>query len=128
LRSKKKRIRESPKRSRAGVSRSAEDEIVFVVDVSSFTKEGFVGTSNFAGKQIAIDFDDQNQGIFLNKEMADRLGVKKNSRVSALVEADKTQVVQMAVAAVGKVLRISDTKAYYAVGKDGGAVIRVRKS
>jgi ABC-type lipoprotein release transport system permease subunit len=110
------------------VSRSAEDEIVFVVDVSSFTEKGFIGMSSFAGEPMAIDFDDGNQGIYLNHEMAGRLGVKKGSRVSALVEADKTQAVQMAVAAVGKAVRISDTKLYYAVGKEGGAVIRVRKS
>ena len=110
------------------MSRSAEGEIVFVVDVSSFTEKGFIGTSSFAGEPMAIDFEDGNQGIFLNHEMAGRLGVKKGSRVSTLVEADKTQAVQMAVAAVGKVVRISDPKVYYAVGKEGGAVIRVRKS
>ena len=118
----------SPKRSRVGVSKSVEDEIVFVVDVSSFTEKGFIGTSSFSGRPMPIDFDDGNQGIFLNHEMAGRLGVKRGSWVSALVEADKTQAVQMAVAAVGKVVRISDSKVYYAVGKEGGAVIRVRKS
>jgi len=121
-------MRGSPKRSRADVSRSAEDEIVFVVDVSSFTEKGFIGTSSFEGGQVAIDFDDGDQGIFLNHEMAGRLGVKKGSRVSALVEAEKTQAVQMVVAAVGKAVRISDLKVYYAIGKEGGAVIRVRKS
>jgi ABC-type lipoprotein release transport system permease subunit len=110
------------------VSRSEDDEVVFVVDVSSFTEKGFIGTSSFAGEPMAIDFDDGSQGIFLNHEMAVRLGVKRGSRVSALVEADKTQAVQMAVAAVGKVVRISDTRVYYAVGREGGAVIRVRKS
>jgi len=118
----------SPKRSRAGVSGFAEDEIVFVVDVSSFTEKGFIGTSRFAGQPMPINFDDGNQGIFLNHEMAGRLGVKKGSWVSALVEADKTQAVQMAVAAVGKAVRISDSKVYYGVGKEGGAVIRLRRS
>ena len=124
----RKRVQGSPKRSRVGVSKSVEDEIVFVVDVSSFTEKGFIGTSSFSGRPMPIDFDDGNQGIFLNHEMAGRLGVKRGSWVSALVEADKTQAVQMAVAAVGKVVRISDSKVYYAVGKEGGAVIRVRKS
>jgi ABC-type lipoprotein release transport system permease subunit len=110
------------------VSAGGEDEIVFVVDVSSFTEKGFIGTSSFAGEPLAIDFDDGDQGIFLNHVMAGRLGVKKGSLVSALVEADKTQAVQMAVAAVGKVVRVSDSMVYYAVGKEGGAVIRVRKS
>ena len=121
-------MQESLKRSRAGVSGSAEVEIAFVVDVSSFTEKGFIGTSSFAGKSVAINFDDEDQGVFLNHEMASRLGVKKGSWVSAQVEAEKTQAVQLAVAAVGKVVRISDSKVYYAVGKEGGAVIRVRKS
>ena len=124
----KKRIQKSLKRSRTGVSGFAEVEIVFGVDVSSFTEKGFIGTSSFAGEPVAINFDDENQGVFLNLEMASRLGVKKGSWVSAQVEYDKTQVVQMAVAAVGKVVRISDSKVYYAVGKEGSAVIRVRKS
>jgi hypothetical protein len=124
----RKRMQEIPKRSRKGASRSSEDEIVFVVDVSSFTEKGFIGTSSFSGRPIPIDFDDGNQGIFLNNEMAKRLGVKEGSVISALVEADRTQSVQMAVAAVGKVVRMSDSKVYYAVGRDGGAVIRVRKS
>lgn len=107
---------------------SVEDEVVFVVDVSSFTEKGFIGTSRFEGKPMAINFDDGDQGIFLTHEMAGRLGVKKGSRVSALVEAEKTQAAQMAVAAVGKAARISDAKVYYAIGKEGGAVIRIRKS
>jgi ABC-type lipoprotein release transport system permease subunit len=107
---------------------SADDEIVFVVDVSSFTKKGFIGTSRFKGEPVAIDFDDGDQGIFLSHEMAHRLGVKKGSRVSAFVEADRTQAAQMAVAAVGRAVRISDAKVYYAIGKEGGAVIRIRKS
>ncbi|MGP8056906.1 MAG: hypothetical protein ACLP9K_04815 [Nitrososphaerales archaeon] len=106
----------------------AEVEITFVVDVSSFTEKGFIGTSSFAGEPVAINFDDENQGVFLNHEMAGRLGVKKGSWVSARVEADRTKVVQMAVAAVGKAVRISDSKVYSAIGKEGGAVIRVRKS
>jgi hypothetical protein len=107
---------------------SAEDEIVFVVDVSSFTEKGFIGMTRFEGEPIGINFDDEDQGIFLSHEMAGRLGVKTGSRVSALVEADKTQVVHMVVAAVGRPVRISDAKVYYAIGKEGGAVIRIRKS
>jgi hypothetical protein len=118
----------SSKRSKAAVTMSPGDEIVFVVDVSSFTEKGFRGTSSFAGEPLAIDFDDADQGFFLNHKMAVKLAVAKGSKVSALVEADKTQVVQMVVAGVGKAVRISDAKVYYATGKEGGAVIRVRKT
>lgn len=110
------------------MSESTEGEVVFVVDVSSFTEGGFIGTSSFAGEPIAIDFDDGDKGIFLNHEMARKLGVKKGSHLSALVEADKTQLAKVGVAAVGKVIRISDAKLYYALGKEGGAVIRIRKA
>jgi ABC-type lipoprotein release transport system permease subunit len=110
------------------LSEPAEGGVVFVVDVSSFTKDGFIGTSSFAGETVAIDFDDRDEGIFLNHEMARKLGVKKGSLVSALIEGEKSQLAKMEVAAVGKVVRISDAKAYYAIGKEGGAVIRVRKS
>ncbi len=118
----------TPKRSRAAASMSPEDEIVFVVDVSSFTEKGFRGTSSFAGEPVAIDFDDAGQGMFLNHEMAKKLAVKKGSGVSAVVEADKTQLVRMVVATVGKAVRISDAKVYYATGKEGGALIRIRKT
>jgi hypothetical protein len=66
------------------------EEIVFVVDVSSFSGKGFVGTSSFSGDPVAIEFDDGSQGVFLSREMARKLGVKKGSRISALVEAEKT--------------------------------------
>lgn len=107
---------------------STKGEVVFVVDVSSFTENGFVGTTKFSGKPIAIEFDAGESGIFLNHEMAQKLGVKKGSKIYALIEDDKTLLVSTFVAAVGKLARISDTKIYYAIGKEGGAVIRIRKS
>jgi len=110
------------------LSGTTDDEIVFVVDVSSFTEKGFVCTSTFAGEQVAIEFDDGDQGVLLNHKMAKKLGVKESSQVSALVEAEKTQLVTMTVAGVGTSVRISDAKVYYAVGKEGGAIIRMRKS
>jgi len=110
------------------VSISADDEIVLVVDVSSFTEKGFIGTSRFAAKAVSIEFDEGDQGLFLSKEMGEKLGVRKGSQVSLIVEAERTQVIQTTVAAVGKATRISDAKAYYATGEEGGAVIRIRKS
>jgi len=103
-------------------------EIVFVVDVSSFTEKGFKGTSSFEGEPVTIDFDDAGKGIFLNHKMAKKLAARKGSSVTALVEAEKTQMVPMIVAGIGKAVRISDAKVYYATGKEGGAVIRVRKT
>lgn len=108
------------------VSASAA-ELVFVVDVSALTGRGFVGSTEYEGKKVDLDFDDADAGVFLSSEMAGRLHVKKGSRVSIVIEDDDNQVAQTRVASVGKSLRISDLKVYYAVGREGGAVIRVRK-
>jgi ABC-type lipoprotein release transport system permease subunit len=110
------------------VASATAAELVFVVDVSALTPKGFVGTTEYEGKKIDLDFDDTNAGVFLNSEMAGRLHVKKGSRVSIVIEGDDNQVEETAVASVGKSLRISDAKVYYAVGREGGAVLRLRKS
>ncbi len=102
-------------------------ELVFVVDVSSFTKEGFVGTTEYGGRQVDLEFDDGGDGIFLNSEMASRLGVRKGSPIVVTVENDANMVAKVTIAGVGKTLRVSDAKVYYAVGREGGAVIRVSK-
>ncbi len=102
-------------------------EIVFVVDVSSLTKNGFVGTTEYEGKKVELEFDDGSAGVFLTSEMAGRLRVRKGSRISVVIEGERNEVVGAEVAGVGKALRISDAKAYYAVGREGGAIIRIRK-
>lgn len=103
-------------------------ELVFVVDVSSLTKRGFVGTTDYRGKKVDLEFDDQGDGVFLTTEMAGRLHVRKGSAVSVIIEDERNQIAESKVAAVGKTIRISDPKVYFAVGREGGAVIRIRKS
>lgn len=103
-------------------------ELVFVVDVSALTPKGFVGSTEYEGGRIDLDFDDADSGVFLDAEMAGRLRVRKGSRVSIVIEDDGNRVVEAVVASVGKSLRISDAKIYYAVGREGGAVLRIRKS
>jgi len=110
------------------VASAGAAELVFVVDVSALTPKGFVGSTEYEGRKIDLSFDDANAGVSLNSEMAGRLHVKKGSRISIIIEDDNNQVAETAVAAVGTSLRISDAKVYYAVGREGGAVIRVRKS
>ena len=102
-------------------------ELVFVVDVSAFTDEGFTGSTRYLGNEVRLEFDDGDAGIFLTSEMAGRLRVKKGSRVSLIIEDETSQVAESKVAKVGRSLRISNAKAYYGVGKEGGAVIRIRK-
>lgn len=102
-------------------------ELVFVVDVSSLTKKGFVGTTTYEGREVDLEFDDAGTGVFLTSEMAGRLHVRKGSTLSVIIEDERNQVVEAPVAAVGKVLRISDPKVYYAVGREGGAILRLRK-
>lgn len=107
---------------------AAPAELVFVVDVSALTKKGFVGTTEYEGKSVDLDFDEDGDGVFLSSEMAGRLRVKKGSRLSLTIEDDANQVAEAKVAAVGRTLRISDARVYYAIGKEGGAVLRIRKA
>ncbi|HME19118.1 MAG TPA: hypothetical protein VKF15_05250 [Nitrososphaerales archaeon] len=102
-------------------------EIAFVVDVTSFTKTGFVGTTSFVGEQVGIDFDDKGTGVFLSAEMARKVGVRKGDPLFVIVEDKVHTLARTKVAAVGKKVRISDEKAYYAVGREGGAVVRIRR-
>lgn len=107
---------------------AGQAELVFVVDVSSLTKKGFVGTSTYEGKRVDLGFDDSGEGVFLPSDMAGRLHVRKGSKVLIIVEDERNQVVEAPVAGVGKVLKISDPKVYYAVGREGGGVVRLLKS
>ena len=116
------------KRSQPSVVSARAAELVFVVDVSALTSEGFVGSTEYEGGKVDVDFDDANAGLFLNSEMAGRLHVKKGSGVSVVIEDGGTHVSEVRVASVGRSLRISDAKVYYAVGREGGAVLRLRKS
>jgi hypothetical protein len=116
-----------PKRSRPNVASASQAELVFVVDVSSLTKEGFVGTTKYEGNKVDLEFDDVGAGIFLTSAMAGRLHVKKGSALSITLEDEKNQLVEAPVAGVGRALRISDPKIYYAVGREGGAILRIRK-
>jgi len=107
---------------------SAENgEILFVVDVTSFTEKGFVGTTAYENEKVAIDFDPQGEGIFLTSEMAKRIGAKRGDEVFVIIEDKSHTLARMAVAALGKKVRVSDDKAYHAVGREGGAVLRIRK-
>ena len=107
---------------------ASQDELVFVVDVSSLTKKGFVGTTKYEGRQIEIEFDDGTAGVFLTSEMAGRLHVRKGSKLSILIEDERNQIVEVPLAGVGKAVRVSDAKVYYSVGREGGGILRLRKS
>jgi hypothetical protein len=109
------------------VAQAAEAELVFVVDVSSFTERGFVGSTKYEGKPVSLEFDDEDKGVFINPEMAKRVHVRKGSPLILLIENERLQEAKTTVAGVGSTLRISDAKTYYAVGKEGGAIIRMRK-
>ncbi len=102
-------------------------ELVFVVDVSSLTKNGFIGTTTYEEGRVDLEFDDKGEGVYLNSEMAGRLKVRKGSLVSVVIEGDDNLVAEAKIGGVSKILRISDPKVYYAIGRDGGAVVRVRK-
>ena len=107
---------------------ATQAELVFVVDVSSLTKKGFIGSTKYEGKTVELEFDDRDAGIFLSPEMAKRLRVRKGSEVSLVLENGRNQVADATVAGVSKTVRISNSKVYYGVGKEGGAVLRIRKA
>lgn len=107
---------------------AGQAELVFVVDVSALTKKGFIGTTTFEGKQVDLEFDDGGAGVFLTSEMAARLHVRKGSAISVLIEGDRNTVIEASVGGAGRSPRVSDPRIYYAVGREGGAVIRIRKS
>jgi ABC-type lipoprotein release transport system permease subunit len=110
-----------------GESRSRD--LVFAVDVSSFTREGFVGTTSFDGERVDIEFDEEDEGLYLTKKMCKRIGVRKGSRAQVIFETeDRPQVAETTVAGVRASPRVSNAKVYYGVGRGGGAIIRVRKA
>jgi len=109
------------------VASAAQAELVFVVDVSSLSKRGFVGSTTYEGKTIELEFDDGDAGVFLTSEMASRLRVKKGSKVSVVTENERSMATGLAVGGVGKQVRISSRDVYYEIGKEGGAVVRLRR-
>lgn len=98
------------------------------MDVSALTEGGFVGSSSYEGKKVDLGFDDAGAGVFLTPEMSERLQVKKGSRVILTVDSDSIRVIELVVAGLGTSTRISDPKAYYAVGREGGAILRLRRA
>jgi hypothetical protein len=109
------------------VAEANENELVFVVDVSSFTKKGFMGSTEYEGNTVSIEFDDDDLGVYLTTEMAKRLHVRKGSPLLVLVEDDRPESIKTITSGVGPKPRISNAKVYYAVGREGGAVVRVKK-
>ena len=109
-------------------SASANPELVFVVDISSFTAKGFTGSSAFDGRRVDIEFDDADAGLTLTREMSLKVKAKVGSKLSVIAEDDgKTGSFESAVAAVSGSPRFSISKLYYFIGESGGAVIKIRK-
>ncbi len=103
-------------------------ELLFVVGVSSFTKRGFIGSSSLNGKPVEIEFDDGDVGVILTAEMCSRIQARKGSKVTIIVEGEASpRIAESVVAGVGEKVRISSAKVYYEVGREGGAIIRLRK-
>ena len=103
-------------------------ELVFAVDVSSFTKSGFIGSTSYGGNPLDVSFDDGDKGVYLTAEMASRLHVRKGSKLAVVVEVDRRVSTNVTMGGVSKTTRISDAKVYYAAGKEGGAIIRISKA
>lgn len=109
------------------MSSAGQAEIVFVVDVTSLSKKGFVGSTSYEGKRVDLEFDDGDAGTFLSSGMAARLHVRTGSGVMLVVENERNIVTKSVISGVGETIRISNSKAYYEIGREGGAVVRIRR-
>lgn len=110
------------------MSELSDRELVFPIDVSSFTKDGFLGSAIVAGNRVDIEFDDKDDGVFLTREMVDRIGARKGSKLQIIVDTDeRPQVAQTTVAGIQSAPKVSNAKVYYGVGRNGGAILRIRK-
>jgi len=109
------------------VAVAGQAELVFVVDLTSLTKKGFVGSTVYQGKAVDLEFDDGDEGVVLSSEMAARLRVRKGSKILLAAENEHHIVTDAVVTELGKAIRISNPKIYYEVGKEGGAILKIRK-
>lgn len=110
------------------MSQGGGNELVFVVAVSSFTERGFLGSASYQGQSVGLEFDEGDEGVFLTPEMCKRLGVKKGSKVLLVVEAeDQPKATEATLAGMAPKPRISSAKVYYELGREGGAILKVRK-
>lgn len=88
-----------------------------------------MGSVSYHGQSVGLEFDDAEEGVFLTLEMSKRLRVKKGSKVLVVVEAEDEPVAsESTVAGVLSMPRISNARVYYEVGKEGGAILRIRKA
>src|SRR5437016_13345454 len=94
------------------------DELVFVVDVTSFTENGFIGSTNFGESRVNIEFDDGSDGVSLSPEMAKKIKEKVGSQVVIIGEnEEKPQTSESKVSMVGERTRITDAMTHYRVAR-----------
>lgn len=111
-----------------GKESAAMGEVVLVVDVGSFASKGFSGVSSFQGSRLEIDFDDEDKGLWLTKEMTAKLAASEGSPVEMLFEDEGgIKKVDSHVASIGDRVRVSSSQAYYLIGQAGGGILRIRK-
>lgn len=99
-----------------------------MVDVSSFTEEGFLGKTSYRGAPLDVEFDDRGDGLTLTQEMAERMGAKTGSPIALVVEGEESVHVAVKLAGTGPRPRISDPTVYSTIGNSGGAVLTLRRS
>ena len=90
------------------------------------TEKGFIGTTTYEGEKVAIDFDPEGAGVFLTSGMAKRIGAAKGAELFVVIEDKIHSLAKTRLAGVARKVRVSDEKVYYGVGREGGAVLRIR--
>ena len=109
------------------MSSARSDQLVFVVNISSFTGQGFAAVTSYEGQAVELLFDDLDEGVFLTAPMAKRIRARKGSKISIRVENGAEVLAEANFSGTTKVPRLSSAKVYYALGREGGAVLRIRK-
>jgi hypothetical protein len=110
-------------------SESGNQELLLVVDITSLTSSGFIGSSSFQGKRVDIEFDDEDNGLILSPAMSARVTADAGSKVLIFAEDDmKIQTFESVVKGVADTPRFSNSKLYYFVGERGSAIIRLRRA
>ena len=83
--------------------------------------------TSYGEQPVEILFDDLDEGVFLTRAMAARIGARKGSKLSIVVENGAPLLAEALFAGAAKVPRISSSKVYYTLGREGGAVVKITK-
>ena len=104
------------------------EELVLVLTISSLLEDGFEAMTPYEGGEVRVMFDERDDGVFLTKGMSARARLVQGQKVAMIVEGEKELYSVSTFSGNSDIPRISDSKVYYAIGREAGAILRIRKS